>query len=279
MLSQYSWVLNVILDYSEYVHHKGSYGMNSINDCNRELFYSHRGSCPFCIKDSAIQHTNSLIDCDTLPGAEWHKVEKVWECICGWWEYYFYSYINGERDWGMKDWELSVNSGMLKAFEIGSISVPIEMLRKHIQKNKNNIYDIHHKKMEELVGSVFKEHFNCEAHVVGKSSDGGVDLVLIESNEPTIVQVKRRMSPNKTESVREIRDLLGATLLQGSKSSIFVTTADHFSSDAIKTRDQALTRNLVERFELYDFGRFCSLLDLYKQEETKHWNKMIQLPS
>ncbi|KUI99150.1 hypothetical protein VRK_19240 [Vibrio sp. MEBiC08052] len=253
--------------------------MNSPREINRELFYSHRGICPFCNKGGESIHSHALVDCDTLPGANWHKVEKVWECSCGWWEYYFYSYINGERSWGMKDWELTVNSGMLREFEIGSCSIPIEILRNYIQKNKNKIYDIHHKKMEELVGSIFREHFNCEASVVGKSSDGGVDLVLLESNKPTIVQVKRRTRPDKTESVKEIRDLLGATLLQGSKSSIFVTTADHFSSDAINTRNKALTKNLVESFELYDFGRFCGLLDLHKKDEVKRWVKMLQLPS
>jgi hypothetical protein len=46
--------------------------------------------------------------------------------------------------------------------------------------------------MEELVASVLPEHFACTAHVVGKTNDGGVDLILIDADEPIIVQVKRR---------------------------------------------------------------------------------------
>lgn len=33
--------------------------------------------------------------------------------------------------------------------------------------------------MEELVASIFRDHYDCEVQVVGKSNDGGVDLILI----------------------------------------------------------------------------------------------------
>lgn len=42
--------------------------------------------------------------------------------------------------------------------------------------------------MEELVGSVFSSFYNCEAKIVGKSSDGGVDVILVDSDHPTMVQ-------------------------------------------------------------------------------------------
>lgn len=83
--------------------------------------------------------------------------------------------------------------------------------------------------MEKLVASIFRKHFLCEMKEVGKSHDGGIDLIMIESENPTIIQVKGRKTSSRTESVKEIRDLLGATLPPGSSNCIFVTTADHFS--------------------------------------------------
>lgn len=269
----------MILDYSHYTENRGYYGLSSPNEENRELFFSKRGFCFFCKHNLEAIHNNSLIDINTLPGAEWHKCEEVWECDkCGWWEYSFHSYINGEESWGMKDWELTVNSAILRKFEIGSNSVPIESLRKYISKKEEKIFHIHHKKMEELVGSIFKEHYDCEVKVVGKSNDGGVDLILVNSDTPTIVQVKRRTIKSKTESVREIRDLIGATLLAGSKNCIFVTTANHFSESAIQARNNAITNSIVNSFELYDFNSFIDLLKLYKTNEDKRWEEMIKLP-
>lgn len=78
-------------------------------------------------------------------------------------------------------------------------------------------------------------------------------MILINSDEPIIVQVKRRMDRRKTETVREIRDLIGATLLADSRKCIFVTTSDHFSKSAINARDCSLTKSIVDSFELYDF--------------------------
>ncbi|MCG9703056.1 restriction endonuclease [Vibrio natriegens] len=249
----------MILDYSQFIPHRGSYGKNSPKAVNRELFYSTRGVCPFCSTLSTKTHNEALVDVKTLPGAEWHKVETVWSCVCGWWEYYFYSYINGEREWewDIKDWELTINSGSLRKFDVSSQQVPINILKRYLQDNASRMYDIHHKKMEELVGAVFREHYACDAHVVGKSNDGGVDLVLLESDIPTVVQVKRRTASGKTESVKEVRDLLGATGLYGARRSIFVTTAD--------------------KFELYNFDKFSGLLKLQRKEVIEPWKSMIQL--
>ncbi|MCU0541450.1 MAG: restriction endonuclease [Oscillatoriaceae cyanobacterium Prado104] len=269
----------MILDYSQFIEHYGSYGLNCLEANNRELFFEKRGFCPFCKFNLEAVHVNSLVDVSTLKGAEWHKAENVWECEkCGWWEYSFYSYINGEEEWGLKDWELTVNSAILREFEVASNSIPIEVLRSYISKREDDVFHIHHKKMEELVASVFKDHYDCEVQVVGKSNDGGVDLILINSDEPTIVQVKRRTDRRKTESVKEIRDLIGATLLADSRKCIFVTTSDHFSESAIKARNCALTKSLVDSFELYDFSSFMSTLNLYKTDEDKQWLRMLKLP-
>jgi restriction system protein len=271
----------MILDYSHFSEHYGSFGLNFLKENNKELFFEKRGFCPFCKCSLEAIHVNSLVDVSTLKGAEWHKSENVWECEkCGWWEYYFYSYIDDDSDLGLnyKDWELTVNSAILREFEVGSNLVPIEALKGYIRKREDEIFHIHHKKMEELVASVFRNHYDCDVQVVGKSNDGGVDLILINSDELTIVQVKRRTDRRKTESVKEIRDLIGATLLADSRKCIFVTTSDHFSESAIRARDCSLTKSIVDSFELYDFSGFMSTLNLYKTDQERTWLRMLKLP-
>ncbi|CEO35524.1 Restriction endonuclease [[Clostridium] sordellii] len=271
----------MILDYMEYNKQVGNKGLNCREGENSNLFYSKRGWCNFCKSEVPKIRSNSIIDTDRLDDVVFFESEYIWQCDnCGWWEHSFESYMesDGTSYQIYKDWEVEVNSALLRSFEVGSKEVPIEILRRYICDNKDKVYNIHHKKMEELVGSIFKEHYNCDVHLVGKSHDGGKDLVLIESNDTKIVQVKRRITSDKVESVKEIRDLLGATLLSESRSCIFVTTADHFSSDAIKTRDRAIEKSIVDSYELYDFHSFMDLMELHKQPGKEEvWDNLIKL--
>jgi len=267
----------LILDYTNYISEIGSYGLNSPTN-NKDLFFVEWKFCKYCNTRIETIFNKGLIDTKTLPGANWHKSEQVKECKnCGWWQHTFYSYLVGESTWGFKDWQLDINSATLKRFETNSKLIPIEILRKYIQKNNDEIFNIHHKKMEELVASVFREHYDCEVEIVGKSNDGGVDLIVINSDYPIMVQVKRRKSKNKTEPVKEIRDLLGATLLKSSRNCAFVTTANHFSSEAIKSTKIAIEKSIVDSFELFDCHRLLGMLSLYKKSEDLKYGHLLKL--
>lgn len=269
----------MILDYSEYERQSNSYGINSPKEYGQNLFFNRKGWCPFCKKEVNKVFQYSGIDLKKLKGVSFEEIESVWKCDeCGWWQHSFYSYMESGQGYGQeyKDWYEELNSSILRRFDVDSNKVPINILRDYIAKNNDRIYSIDDKKMEELVGSVFREHYNCDVHIVGKSHDGGKDLILIESDKSIIVQVKRRMSAKKIEAAKEIRELLGTTVLEGSRNSIFVTTADHFSSEAIKTVNKAITNSIVDTFELFDYDRFMNLLNLYKKDKSEVWQDLIK---
>jgi HJR/Mrr/RecB family endonuclease len=131
--------------------------------------------------------------------------------------------------------------------------------------------------MEELVGFVFSDFFNCEVQYCGKSHDGGIDLVLVMADKPVLVQVKRRMKPTDVEPVSSVREFLGAALLAGHTDCIFVTSADHFSSVGQAAARKALTRGLVTRYDLIDRRRFLDILDLVRTTKTEVWKEQVQL--
>lgn len=241
---------------------------------DESLFFHKREFCVFCNKKTEKIHSDPRIDTDTIPGVAWHKINSVFTCSCGWWEHTFYGYLEGEQR-GFKDWALEIDSAILRSFNIDSTKIPIQILQEYLAKKNDDIYQIHHKKMEELVASVLGEHFSCEAHLVGKTNDGGIDLILVVSDNPIIVQVKRRTKEGKVEPVNQIRELIGATLLHGSKECIFVTTADHFSKQAILASKKALEKKLVTRFDLIDFSKFADLLSLYKKDNKAPWDELI----
>jgi hypothetical protein len=262
----------LILDYSDYSIFENRYGLNSPNS-KRENYYGKIGWCPFCSKDATKFYNKS--DSFTYDFGPWREIcEMVWQCDCGWWQIDYYSYMEDEPRF--KDWEKIIYSSELRKFFVGDKNIPIKILRSYLEKYEEKVYQINDKKMEELVASIFREHFQCEVKEVGKSHDGGIDLIMIESDQPTIIQVKRRKSPNMTENVKEIRDLLGATLLSGSKKCIFVTTANHFSPDAINSRNVAIEKGIVESFELFDHRRFFDMLHLYRTDLSETWKQFLQ---
>ncbi len=261
-----------ILDYSSFSSHVNEYGMNT-HSSREEFFFGVLGHCPFCEIDAVlIEKKNDIFQTTFGPWREMN--ENVWQCSCGWWQIEFNSYLEGKMYW--KDWHNSVYSAQLKKYEVNSNAVPIEVLQDYLSKNKDDVYSISDKKMEELVASIFREHFSCEVKQVGKSHDGGIDLIMIDADKQFMIQVKRRQSPGKIEPVKEIRDLLGATLLHDGRNCIFVTTADHFSKEAIKSSNQAVEKNIVESYQLYDNAEFFSLLRLYADEPSQKWKELVQ---
>jgi HJR/Mrr/RecB family endonuclease len=265
----------MILDYSEHVNQASSFGLNSGKTINRDLYFDKRGICKYCVIEMKRVHSFCDVDTKTIHGVGWHKTEYVYVCEkCGWWEHSYHSQLEGEPEY--KDWEAQVNSAILKKFEVDSSTVPITTLQAYIANHPDKIIDIHHKKMEELVASIFSEHYQCEAKLVGKSNDGGVDVVLIKSNKPIIIQVKRRMDLKKTESVAPVRELIGTTLLQDSRDCIFVTTGKRFTKAAKDARDQALTKNLVNSFKLFNRDEFIDVLNLHANTSQRDFSKFFR---
>lgn len=266
----------MIQDYTTYISEIGGYGLNTKIQ-NRELFFHNWEKCKYCNGQINTVFSKGLVDLETIVGVNFHKSEEVIKCnSCGWWQHKFHSYLDGDMN-RLKDWQIEVSNAILRTFEIGSNLTPIMSLRNYLESNKEKVFEIHHKKMEELVASVFNEHYKCEVKIIGKSSDGGIDLILINSDNPIMVQVKRRTKKNKTVSVKEIRDLLGATLLKGARNCAFVTTADHFSTQAITATNEAIVKDLVTTFELYDFNRFFNILNSLSSIKKSKFQDLIRL--
>jgi len=270
----------MILDYSNYITQYESYGLNSgaRKKDDESIFFHKRGFCPFCNKEIQQVYTKPEVNPQSLLDAELHKVHTVHVCECGWWEHTFYSFLDGINNDEFKDWGFEIDSAILRKFDIASKTVPLDCLQKYITSHNDEIYKIHHKQMEYLVRDILSEHFACEAHVVGKSHDGGIDVIAIESDSSFAIQVKRRTKPGKVESVSGIRELIGAIGLQEEhyEKCMFVTTADHFSPDAIKARDMALRKNKVQQFELIDVHTLISILKLCKTNDHHPWENLIK---
>lgn len=130
--------------------------------------------------------------------------------------------------------------------------------------------------MEELVQHVFSQFYNCEVIHVGKTGDGGKDLIMINNDKPTLIQVKRRTKSEAIESVSTVRDLLGTMFIENVRKGVVVSTAKQFSIPSKKVANDLLQSNRLESFELIDLSRFSEMLGIMTQHQVPEWKRFLQ---
>jgi hypothetical protein len=95
----------------------------------------------------------------------------------------------------------------------------------------------------------------------GKSGDGGIDLILLDSNDGNIpIQVKRRTKTRKAESVTIVRELRGAMVLSGHDEGMIVTTAPRFSKPAVEASQPHPEHLVPQRINLVDCRRLLDII-------------------
>src|SRR5205085_12492787 len=116
--------------------------------------------------------------------------------------------------------------GSLKEFDLFDVSAPLSEVRKYLQAKKEQVFDMHPKLFEDIVGSVFKD-FGWSIQVTAYSGDDGLDVILSGSGGRTVgVQVKRHKRSRKIEA-EQIRAFAGALILNGLTEGVFVTTSSY----------------------------------------------------
>jgi len=267
----------MILDYSQYIKKEGQEGIVNYKWVANTLenLQIKKGYCPFCKKKITNQvyykWNNKIRWCSAF------EYEIVIQCPeCGWWEH-SYTFQSDDIDEGVRATTLELTQAILKKFDIDSKEIPIELLNRYIAHHPDKIYGINDKKMEELVASVFKDFVDCEITIVGKSHDGGKDLILLDGDKQTFIQVKRRTQAEKVEPVSSIRDLIGASILGDAHACVFVTTADHFSKPAKDVAKKIVQKKMLSGFELIDYNRFVNILKLQRKDYPNKWEELLRI--
>jgi len=97
---------------------------------------------------------------------------------------------------------------------------------------KRRLADYSPTEVEKIMCELLGQHYRCEVHHVGRSGDGGIDLLLLEGDKIGAVQIKHHPHTNKRESVVPVREFIGAMVLNQVARGVFVTTADGFTGPA-----------------------------------------------
>ena len=272
----------MILDYKDYATEIGHRGIVNYALAESALpLFSHKPLCPFChteIKNKVYQKEQR--DCPEWLFGSFDQWEEVIQCpVCGWWEYKYQNSSDAILD-GIRASDIEYSSAILRRYDNSSCEAPINALREQLLKTPDIIYSVHPHKMEDLVRSVFSDFYpSCKVYAFGRTRDGGKDGILVDNNgNQTLLQIKRRENPKATEGVIPLRELMGVSLLYDNvKSCIFVSTADHFSPEAIKYAKAIESRHIVDTFELIDCQEFLKRIDLTKDKLPTAWESLLRL--
>lgn len=231
------------------------------------FFNNHYEKCKYC-------ETDLLTPIKNVPskGSFGHdETGIVYDCPnCGWW---FFkreeSLYLGE---GVSQYHSNTFIGILRKYSTDSKEVPISTLRRELLQRPKIAHELNPTRFEKLVGDILRG----EVIHVGKTNDGGIDLILINSEEgSTIVQVKRRTKVNSTEGVVPIRELIGTMAINNHKQAIFVTTAKKYSKQAQEARVKVIQNKVVDKIELIDFPKFIDILKLTSHKQERPWERLV----
>ena len=215
-----------------------------------DQFLVYRGPCPFCGTQLRQRYSEFAID------PYWNEgfLHESWACIaCGWW-------WHGT----LPDHSYSIGDTYVAVLRL-TPSIPPELVAgiAEVRANTERLFAMDPTKFELFVGDILSAFYKCEVVHCGKSHDGGVDLILLDSDLGKIpIQVKRRSKPKSVESVSLVREFRGAMLLNGHDRGKIVSTADHFSPEAVEASTPKPHHLVSQEIELINCRRLLDIMDL-----------------
>jgi hypothetical protein len=127
--------------------------------------------------------------------------------------------------------------------------------------NPAMLYGLEPYTFERFVGSVLREFFACDVHHVGRAGDDGVDLLAVVKDEPILIQVKRRASPNAVEGVDVVKLLFASAFGRRARRGAVITTATRFSKHAQRWKTLPALTEIGFQLDLVDFNSLMSMVN------------------
>lgn len=191
---------------------------------------------------------------------------------CGWWHLNRLSSVipDGEGKPIIANW-WELHHAVLTEIDLRAADLSTEDLRRHLARHWNDRKHLTAQGAEDVVAEVLRDHYGGDIQRFSANAytrDGGIDLVIAskEGAIQRVVQVKRRLTEDP-ESVRDVRDFIGAMVLDGADKGVFVTTASRFTTPAAAiSKNLNLGKHKIE-LELVDGERLLELLDFTTRQQ------------
>ena len=173
--------------------------------------------------------------------------------------------------------KLSAHRGVAKVFRVDGLDIPLSDLKRFLRHNPTNLAHVNPYAFEGLVADCLRTAFpQCELIKVGGRRDRGVDAILIQNtDEQYLVQIKRRSNINKNEGVDVVRQLNGVIFRENAAKGLVVTTARNYTPDAQQETLVQSDTGVWQSIELYDFEDIVEWLNLPDIVPYQPWQPFI----
>ncbi len=221
-------------------------------------FHSRR--CPFC--KSTMR--NRFSDDETF---------LVADCkFCGFWRVIKSQGLGGFRN----KYETPAWRGVAKYYDTSDVEVPLADLRRFLFRKPNHLANVNPFVFEELMADCLRSAFpGCEIAKIGGVRDRGIDLILVRANgESYLVQVKRRSNIEKKETVEVVRQLNGVLFRENIPRGLVITTAHHYTRDAIDETWVNVDGGVWKSIDLYGYQDIVDWLALPSPSPYEPWKSV-----
>ena len=205
-----------------------------------------------------------------------YKTQPVSVCWhCGWWHFAAEVITELWQPWGYSDYYFG--RGIAKYFNISSMDVPLEDLRKYLVKHPHNVAHTHYTRFEQLMADCLKSAYrDAEVMHVGGVGDGGIDLILVTScGDRYLVQVKRRKLLDRNEGVKAVRELNGVLFRESRAKGMLISTAAAFTKSAIDEAEGTGKSHADYEMVFLAFPEVVDLLNLPRLDPYTPWKSVL----
>lgn len=219
----------------------------------------HRGACPYC-NEPLTDELNRQFGGLTGGGLSF-----VTCSLCGFWRHAIWDGVMGTT------WTIPYARG----FQPQEQAVALGELARELRDSPQRIYDLHPAKFETLVGGILKDFFDCEVMHVGRTGDGGIDLLVLDADAPLVVQVKRRTRADATEGLEVVKHLFASLFVTGSRRGMVVTSAQRFTRGAKAWVRLPALRDSGYELELVDINRLMDITRRVSTSPVPAWQRFL----
>ena len=175
--------------------------------------------------------------------------------LCGWADLF----VHENEEFGL--WESTVS--VLREFDINSPQVAFRELGSHLRTRSGDLYDLHWRRFEELVGDVFREH-GFRVVLTAPTKDGGADLLLLAQDGGLFAIVEcKKYAEHRRIGVDLVRTLVGAAVDWQVRDAYLVTSSEPALDAVAKAQDFARSGY---RVTLIGASTFLELLGAYNHQ-------------
>jgi len=221
-------------------------------------------ACPYC--GEALAKPKELTNVGLHTTTTFYSSVDVCD-LCGFWRYAFGDTLTGV------EWTVPFT----RSFQPEAHTPALAELAARAHDSPERLNVLSPLNFELFVGTVLKEHMECDVKHVGGTHDGGIDLLVLDADPPLVVQVKRRRRRDSAEGVEVVKTMFATMFGGGHGRGMVVTSANRFTRGARAWARLPSLSHAGFEIDLVDINRLIDMTRPSERPAQPAWQTALSL--